>query len=218
MNVSRSNKQRLPVRATKVGVRALVMALLMLSTTTAFAIKKCQDAEGNWHYGDTAVDECERSKVTTLDKRGFIRGENEAPKTEEEMAIEEASRAQELAEEKRVADEKEERNRLLSVYQSEADIDRQLDNQIYSVDSNIAVHNVYLKGMASKVARLKERQAVQNKTVAQKTQVEIEAAEKKIVESKKELEALEVQKKQIQQRFKREKELFRSIKEESESK
>jgi chromosome segregation ATPase len=190
-----------------------VSLLLALShTTPAHAIKKCQDADGNWHYGDTAVDECERSKVTTLNSRGFIASEDEAPKTQEEIAAEEASLAKERAEEKRLEEEKAERERLLSVYQTEADIDRQLDNQMYSVDSSIAVHKVYLKGMKDKVARLVEKKSTQKGAAAKRTQGEIDKAEAKINESEEELKHLDEQKEAIQARFAREKELFRSIK------
>ena len=188
------------------------MLTLWLPATT-HAIKKCQDADGNWHYGDTAVDECERSKVTTVNNRGFIRSEDEAPKTAEELAAEEASLAKERAEEQRIAEEKAERERLLSVYQTEADIDRQLDNQIYSVDSSIAVHKVYLKGMQDKLDRLKKKKASQKGAPAERTQGEIVAAEAKIKESEEELKLLDEQKKAIQDRFAREKALFRSIKE-----
>ena len=35
----------------------------------ASSIKKCQDATGKWHYGDTAADECARSKVTVITEK-----------------------------------------------------------------------------------------------------------------------------------------------------
>lgn len=199
-------------RTMRIALFGSLMLTLWLPATT-HAIKKCQDADGNWHYGDTAVDECERSKVTTLNNRGFIRSEDEAPKTAEELAAEEASLAKERAEEQRIAEEKAERERLLSVYQTEADIDRQLDNQIYSVDSSIAVHKVYLKGMQDKLDRLKKKKASQKGAPAERTQGEIVAAEAKIKESEEELKLLDEQKKAIQDRFAREKALFRSIKE-----
>ncbi|GHA04087.1 hypothetical protein GCM10008090_11740 [Arenicella chitinivorans] len=204
--------KRLGNRKSPIAVLGGLMLILLLPATS-HAIKKCQDADGNWHYGDTAVDECERSKVTTLNSRGFISSEDEAPKTAEELAAEEASLAKERAEEQRVADEKAERERLLSIYQTEADIDRQLDNQIYSVDSSIAVHKVYLKGMKDKVERLTKKKASQNGSPAARTQGEIDQAKAKIEESEAELKHLDEQKQAIQARFAREKELFRSIKE-----
>lgn len=188
------------------------LMLTLLLPATSHAIKKCQDADGKWHYGDTAVDECERSKVTTLNNRGFISSEDEAPKTQEELAAEEASLAKERAEEQRIEEEKAERERLLSIYQTEADIDRQLDNQIYSVDSSIAVHKVYLKGMQEKVDRLKIKKSSQKGSPAERTQGEIDQALTKIKASEEELKQLDEQKKAIQARFAREKELFLSIK------
>ena len=57
----------------------------------AHAIKKCKDAEGKWHYGDKAVRSCQSEKVTTLNDRGFIQSEKDAPKTEAELSAEKRS-------------------------------------------------------------------------------------------------------------------------------
>lgn len=196
---------------------AFGLLLTVLNVPVAHAIKKCQDAEGKWHYGDVAVAECENSKVTTLNDRGFISGEQAAPKTEEQLEAERLAEAKAQAEKDRARKKVEERNRILSVYQTEADIDRQLDNQVYSVNSNIAVHNVYLKGMRQKVERLEQKKTGQNGQLRDRTQAEIDVARIKIEESLKELENLKVQKKAIQERFAREKELFRTLKSESAS-
>jgi len=191
------------------------IVLCFLFATNAHAIKKCQDAEGKWHYGDGAAKECDKAKVTELNNRGFVKGEEEAPKTKEQIEAERDTLEQleeiRLAQEK----EKEERQRILSVYQSEADIDRQLDNQIYSVDSSITVHQVYLKGMADKIVRL-EKQLPDLKGFRKKNSLEeIETSKAKITEFETELKSLESQKVEIQERFKREKELYRALQEEA---
>jgi len=118
------------------------------------------------------------------------------------------------AEKERIRHQQDERNRILSVYQSEADIDRQMDNQMYSVDSNIAVHNVYLKSMTAKVTRLEAKKAATKEKHRSRIQTQIDEASKNIVDKKKELEALIAQKEQIKVRFQREKELYRSLQEE----
>jgi len=195
----------------------LVVLSTLVFVSSAHAIKKCQDDDGKWHYGDVAVHECESSKVTTLSDRGFIESELDAPKTDEEIAAEKEQLAAIEAEKNRIQHERNERNRILSVYQSEADIDRQLENQIYSVESNIAVHNVFLKSMSAKIDRLETRKAEVKERFRPGIQSQIDEANLSVEEKKKELVALKEQKEQIKERFQREKELYRSLKEEASS-
>jgi len=201
--------------ARKLAAVGMIFGALFVSN--AHAIKKCQDAEGNWHYGDAASKACDTAKVTELNSRGFVKGEQEALKTSEQLEAERESieriEAEILAKEK----EKAERERILSVYQSEADIDRQLDNQIYSVDSSIAVHQVYLKRMAEKVTKLTEKQAGLQGVWLQNNKDDIASSKAKIAEFESELKSLEGQKEEIKNRFAREKELYRSLKEEAEA-
>ena len=118
----------------------------------AHAIKKCKDADGKWHYGDVAVRECQNSKVTTLTGGGFIRGEKAAPKTESELRQIEQEKQALTAEKLKLDLQESEKTRILSIYETEADIDRQRDNQLYSVDSNIAVHNTFLESMDEQIS------------------------------------------------------------------
>ena len=194
-------------------MRILLILLLLSLTSPAFAIKKCKDADGKWHYGDTAVEQCENSKVTTLDDRGFITKEQEAPKTEEELALEADQRALVEKEEKaRLADE-EEKRRILSIYETESDIDRLRDNQLDSVQSNIDVHKAYLKGMDSRIARNKATLAeTKNKKAKQKLVTEVEQAESRVAEFKLELLSLKQQKIDITDKFAREKKLYLALK------
>ena len=110
------------------GVATLFCVLVFSSPV--YAIKKCQDADGRWHYGDVAVAQCNKSKVTTLNDRGFIDAQKDAPKTEEQLQKEKEAQAEIDAEMARKEAIDKERNRVLSIYETEADIDRQRDNQI----------------------------------------------------------------------------------------
>ncbi len=196
-----------------------VLLLSMFPFSSAYAIKKCQDAQGKWHYGDIAVAECQRSKVTTLNSRGFIAKEKEAPKTPEQLQKEaEQLQKEKEAQELRDAEiaikqaEEDERNRILSIYETEADIDRQRDNQINSVDSNIAVHKAYVKAVNAKVERLKLKGANFKGVGKERNLAEIAEADARVKESADELEKLENQKKSIMQRFAREKKIYRELK------
>ena len=188
--------------------------MLVISPTT-LAIQKCQDEDGNWHYGDVAVTECENSKVTTLNDRGFITEELQAPKSAEEIEQQEQQIAVDLAEQVRLKQEQEERIRVLSIYETEADIDRQRENQLSSVQSNIAVHESYLKSMATRIERL-DRQKEATKIVPRKEQyqVDIEQANARVEKSKQELALLQEQKADIIEKFEKEKEIYLRLKNE----
>jgi hypothetical protein len=47
-------------------------------------IKKCKDATGRWHYGDTAAEECAKSKITEMSDEGTTKQVIAAPPTEGE--------------------------------------------------------------------------------------------------------------------------------------
>ncbi len=188
----------------------LVLGVLLASP--AHAIKKCKDADGKWHYGDVAVSACKTSKVTTLNDRGFITAEKSAPKTEEELAAEKKAQMSIEAEEKRLEAEQNERNRILSVYETESDIDRQRDNQLNSVDSNIAVHKSYLKAMNAKVIRLQEQLDGAKKWKKDKLLADIDESKVRIEDSSAELQKLIDQKTQIMEKFATEKETYRTLK------
>jgi len=191
---------------------SIFMSLLLLSTPTV-AIQKCQDADGKWHYGDVAVAECQNSKITTLNDRGYITEEEAAPQTPEEIKAEEDRLAAEQAEELRLKEELDERIRILSIYETEADIDRQRENQLNSVQGSIDVHESYLKGMEGRIERYESQMAELTSTRRKEAlQKEIDQANARVEDSQKELALLLAQKSEIESRFEREKELYLELK------
>ena len=192
-----------------------VLSAILMVMPAANAIKKCQDAEGKWHYGDVAA--CRNAKVTTLDGRGFIKDEKAAPKSKEEREAEEKALAEELAIQQAEQNRKEaieqEHTRILGVYETEADIDRQRDNQLYSVDSNIAVHKAYLDSMHEIVKREEGKLATQNKPHLIKISKDrLADAQNNIKDYTEKMALLEKQREDIMEKFKQEKELYRKIK------
>ena len=192
---------------------AAIFALAFFTLTpNANAIQKCKDSEGKWHYGDTAEETCANSKVTTLTDRGFVKETLDAPKTEEERQIEadrERRLEEELAEQKKKQDE---RDRVLSIYEREEDIDRQRDNKLASVEGNIRVHVAYLKQMGAKIKRLEGKAATAPAYNKEKFEKEIAASKSRVVEFTEELERLKQQKVTIAEQFANEKELYREYK------
>jgi len=195
-------------------ITIMVSAVLLLGTfsMSSAQMKKCQSADGKWHYGDIAVAECNRTKVTTLNERGFIEKEREAPKTPQQIQ-EEKDQAEIIAkEEARLQAIEDERNRILSIYETEADIDRQRDNKINAVANNIKVHKAYLKSVTTKIERLKAKGASLSGFSKEQNAKEIDEAEGRFKESQFELEKLVQQKASIVERFDREKEIYLELK------
>jgi len=182
------------------------------SSGEAWAIKKCQDADGKWHYGDVAVNACKKSKVTTLNDRGFIESEKGRPKTENELALEAEAKAKAEEEYRLEREAEEERIRILSVYETEEDIDRQRDNQMSTVETSIAVHETFINQLKLQNASLEKKTASQRGRLLEITQEKIATNITKMEESKKELLELAEQKKAVEERFEKEKELFRTLK------
>ena len=191
-----------------------IIAILSLGTfsMSSAQVKKCQSADGKWHYGDIAVAQCNKTKVTTLDERGFIEKEREAPKTPQQIQKEKDEAEVIAKEEARLKAIEDERYRILSIYETEADIDRQRDNQINSVASNIKVHEAYLKSVTAKIERLKTKGASLSGFSKEKNSKEIVEAEGRLKESQLELEKLVQQKASIAERFDREKEIYLELK------
>src|SRR5512139_2495203 len=124
-------------------VSALVLALLAAGPALAAdpkagaRIKKCQDAQGRWHYGDEAADACAQSKVIELDTRGIKRKEIDAPLTEAELKarageLEEAEKAKKLA-----AQQKRRDDQLLATYAVEDDLILSRDRKLADIDTQV---------------------------------------------------------------------------------
>lgn len=196
--------------------RLLIVAGCILMSNQAYAIKKCQDSDGKWHYGDFAVRECQNSKVTTLSRSGTIKEEQEAPKSAEEKQAEQEALEAEKAEKQRVKIAELERSRILSIYETEADIDRQRDNQLNSVQSNIDVHDSYLKTMDKRIARQEiQLKEATNKNKKKKISKSLKTSKENVKAYTEQLAKLKKQREEIVSKFEKEKELYRELKGES---
>lgn len=195
----------------------LISVVILLGSTSAHAIKKCKDANGKWHYGDVAA--CEDSKVTTLSGKGYIKEQKTAPKTKEQLAAEQGEREELEKERLRKEEIEKERSRILTVYETEADIDRQLENQLYSVDSNIAVHNTYLDSMKEVIAYEKKKLATTtHPAVKSGIEDKITTAEKDVQVYTKEIDSLKAQREEVIKRFGEEKLTYRELTKSAEDK
>lgn len=174
----------------------------------AYGITKCQDSDGQWHYGDTAVAACKNSKLTTLTERGFVKDVYPPPKTNEQLRAEQ----DQLDQAEREAKLKKERERILGVYESVEAIDQLRDKQVRSVQSNIDVHETYLSTMKKRIEQY--RASLGNvKSDEEKMSIEddIRRASSRIESYTKQLSSLELEKIKIAERFARERETYLSL-------
>jgi hypothetical protein len=153
-------------------LRSLVLLTALINLHPALAgaadtggkIKKCQDATGKWHYGDTAAAECARSKVVEMSEKGMTKREIAAPLTEEELK----RRATKMDDEERKRQEAEERKRtdqiLLSTYGHEDDIKFVRDRKLAQIEASIKSSTETLKPLNKTLERLEAQAADEAKS------------------------------------------------------
>lgn len=115
----------------------VTMALVPVFAASAQTITKCQDAQGNWHYGNYASEVCGDRPITEMGESGRTTNVREAPPTVEELqakkTAEQAARdAQIKREEKRRIDQT-----LLEKYPSEDVIFILRDQRITELEKQI---------------------------------------------------------------------------------
>lgn len=137
--------------------RAPLVALLLAGAVQAQSITKCQDAEGNWHYGDFAASACaEESTITEIDERGQLVRESDAPPTEDELAARQAAEEQEREEAERRSRQAAEDRRLLQTYDSAEAIIEARDKRLDALELELASHRLFRQDLVD------ERQKAQD--------------------------------------------------------
>lgn len=152
-----------PIRCL-IGLAAL--ALPLISAAAAPSIKKCQDATGRWHYGDTAAGACASSKVTVINEQGLTKKVIAAPLSDEQMKQhqlheQETRRAKEQAKERARQDEL-----LLATYANEDDITYIRDRKLAQVEASIRASTDTLNPLRAALARLEGQAAAEQKAGA----------------------------------------------------
>jgi hypothetical protein len=149
-----------------VTIFTLLLVSLFAATLMASAdekkgarIKKCQDAAGKWHYGDSADDECARSKVIELDTHGIKRKEIAAPLTAAELKAQEQNRERDEEARKQVEAQQRRDQQLLATYALEDDIILTRDRKISDIEAQISASQETLKSLRSSLARLQAQAA-----------------------------------------------------------
>lgn len=145
----------------------IVGAALLLGSAVAYGapqdksgkIRKCQDATGKWHYGDTAAEECARSKVTIMSEQGITRREIAPPPTDADLQ----QRAERQAQEDRAKEQAKHDELLLSSYAHEADVLYVRDRKLSQIESSIKASEETLKSLRAALTRMEAQAADEQK-------------------------------------------------------
>jgi hypothetical protein len=181
----------------------LCLSVMGVQAASGTTIKKCKDATGQWHYGDSAAEECAKSKITVMSDEGMTKKVIAAPPTEQELKEREARKETEAAEQQRAVDQAKKDALLLSTYGGEDDINYIRDRKIAQIESSIKASEETLKNLRAALARMEAQAADEskgNKAADQTTVKNIEQTKKQIArhegvvaEKRKEQEALRKQ-------------------------
>lgn len=181
----------------------LCLPVMGIHAASGPTIKKCKDATGQWHYGDSAAQECAKSKITVMSDEGTTKKVIAAPPTEQELKEREARQETEAAEHQRSADQAKKDALLLSTYGGEDDIIYIRDRKIAQIESSIKASEETLKSLRAALARMESQAADESKgdkAADQSTVKNIEQTKKQIArhegvvaEKRKEQEALRKQ-------------------------
>lgn len=147
--------------------RRLILGFLLIVAGAHAAdgptIKKCRDATGKWHYGDTAAEECARSQVTEMTDEGTTKKVIAAPPTEQELKAREAQRETIEAEKAKAEEQARKDALLLSTYGVEDDILYIRDRKIAQIETSIKASEETLKSLRAALTRMEAQAADESK-------------------------------------------------------
>ena len=205
----------------KVNLKLLVVSIPLLFMTnfelhaqSHTKINKCQDEKGAWHYGSKNLHKCsDSSKITTLNERGVRLEQKERVKTKEELELEAKQKEKELAatEQKRL--DQIEKNRILTVYQSEEDIQKARSKKLHDYDQKINQHQTYINALENQEKALTEKiKETKNFSIKKKAKNSISKIEPKKLSSEKRIKELTQEKIEVNAKFDEDLAFFRKNK------
>jgi len=178
-------------------------ALLLPFAAQPQSITKCQDAEGNWHYGDFAAEACaEESTIVEIDERGRTVRETEAPPSAEELEKEQAAKQAEQREAERRARQREADQRLLRTYDSVESIIQARDSRVEALDNDLETNRRFRQDLVDEKERLLESNGDPER---------IRRIEAQIKEYDEAIEALKRDRRATLERYNEEAERFREL-------
>lgn len=135
------------LKFSSVQLTSILAFVLLANSGAVYAIAKCQDAGGKWHYGDNADAACGNARITIIDGTGRKIEEIDEPKTIEEINAEKAEEKRKELEEAENARREQERKRILAIYPTESSIIQARDDRLRGMDKNIRLQEELLEPM-----------------------------------------------------------------------
>lgn len=120
-------------------VKALIGLVLLSQAFQAYAVIKCKDKDGNWHFGDTLPPECAQEGYQELNEQGMVIEETEAAKTDSEIAEEKRQAAIEAKKEKEEEEQARQDKILLDTYTNVDDINMARDDKLSALETSISL-------------------------------------------------------------------------------
>ena len=151
------------LKITPIKMAMFLLPVVLFNPIYAFAISKCQDASGKWHYGDNAASACGDTKITVIDDSGRKLEEIAPPMTDEELLAKEAEEKRQEEADKQQAKRDLERKRILAIYPREEDIIIARDSRLKSMDKNIRLQEDLRDSLVLEMKELEARETPQNK-------------------------------------------------------
>ncbi len=184
------------------------------SNNKKIKITKCKDEKGVWHYGSSNLYRCaDSSKITTLNERGVKLNQIDEVKTQEQLDEEEKKKEQERLAIEKAKFEQIEKARILTVYQSEEDIERARQEKMTSYDRKINQHKNYIAALTNREKLLNNKKnKTKNSSLKRQFSDEIKALQPKADKSRKRIAELEKGKLQSDEKYDQDLAIFRKYK------
>lgn len=177
-------------------------------------IAKCKDAKGEWHYGDTAAEECARSNVTVINDRGLRVKEITAPPTAAELKVREAQKAAEDEQHQKAADQKKRDDQLLATYGVEDDIALARERKFADLRAQISSIEATLTTLRATLRRMQLQAEQEKKTgkISAQTEANIAKTEDQVAKQEAAMAAREKDKEAVKARYDADLQRYREIK------
>lgn len=193
----------------------LLPAIGAHAADTGPTIKKCKDATGQWHYGDSAAQECAKSKITVMSEEGTTKKVIAAPPTEQELKEREARQETETSEKQRAAEQAKKDALLLSTYGGEDDINYIRDRKIAQIETSIKASEETLKTLRAALVRMEAQAADEgkgDKAADQSALKNIEQSKKQIARHEGVVAEKRMEQEALRKQYANEMERYREIK------
>ena len=181
---------------------------------TAPKLYKWVDKQGVTHYGSTIPPEYAAQQTEQIDAHGNVVKTTAAQKTPEQIAAEQKAQQQMAQQAQADAARQAHDKVLLDTYTSTADMDRDRDSKLASIDAQINVFNGTISGLQTTLADLQDRSnelASKNQPVTPKLQKQIDDTKAQLITNQQQLLKEQQHKQEVSTQFANDIERFKQL-------